>query len=78
MMVHQAIVRDPKQPGGERQAAVLVARERLDHLQENRPRQVLRHFPIGQPEIEIPEDRGGVKLVNLRDGVGIPGLGALD
>ena len=72
LVVDRQVSGDPQQPGDERYAALLVARDRLQRLQERLRGQAFGKHRIPRKEIGVTEDTQGVLLIDLPERFPVP------
>src|SRR4029079_9431464 len=77
-VVHRQVVRDPKQPGGERSRLPAETLDRLEHLQERLSREVLGVVPVADAHVEVAVDAVEVQEVELLERVAVTLLCARD
>ena len=76
-VVHREVVRDPKQPRGERDRLPAEPADRLEHLQERLRREVLGVVPVADAEVQIAVDAIEVEQVELLERAAVAALGTL-
>jgi hypothetical protein len=76
--VDQEVVRDPIEPGRERDSSRAEAMDGIDHLQEDLLGKVFGIRLVTNPRIEVPIDSIKVPVVELGQRPGIEALGAAD
>ena len=77
-MVDRQVVRDPEQPGRERNRLPAEPADRLQHLQERLRRQVFGVVPVADVEVQVAVDPVEMDDVELLERLAVAGLRTLD